>query len=198
MLQFYRCHEVARAPRAPGVYAWYAVPRIGMADTRDDRMLRLLAERLVELMAPTPLRVELDAPFGVGWQGTAESHLKAMSLLPIEGLGDKGRASLAAALGTAAILCGAPLYVGKAVEQLLPDRLAQHVRALEDAAQGRRVIDPGSFAGRAVAAGFGSESLAVVVVPVTDPDLEPEQMADLISMLERILNQCAQPRLGRR
>lgn len=148
------CESIDSAPDATGIYAWYGVPRIGVADWKDltsgERRLRDLLRRHTERMMDQPIRLHARSRFGATWDGemvntTLRYLAAALSGVPIEKKNEtedesedsvrapklqdslkheSTRSVLVSALQACAPIFSTPLYIG--VADKLRRRLREH------------------------------------------------------------------------
>lgn len=189
-------HELDKAPAEPGVYAWFAVPILGAADTSSGSASTAALERHARIMRPASLELRANSSFGTVWEASRiEPATRPTVASAVRDWDDAERVLFVHLLQGLLATFGAPLYIGKAVDQTLRDRLKRHYRDFERSRageEGRR----NSFGRRAHEAGFSDDDLLVQPVAIPRDDLSAERHSSIVSTLEHFLNTCTQPRLG--
>ncbi|WP_041603766.1 hypothetical protein [Thioflavicoccus mobilis] len=224
--------DVGAAPRLPGIYVWYARFAVEEADwnSRYAGSEEMAAVYLMKALKNQFLKYERQemkvsaaTNFSSEWKGTLQEDQLAKWRIGQEtdggadGFGDKlqtclrddhSRQALVTMIELAFPLFCAPLYVGKASEQTLRERLKQHKqiylqlweRYLKDRQFPDRLREPKNFAERAIKLGFAAEDLYCYTLSFdvgADDGLSPSDGTALIEATEWLLNRWATPILGR-
>lgn len=184
-----RAAEVDRAPDAPGLYAWYAVPDIGPGDDRSQASFAAALSRTVDATAPAALDLQARPRLGLEWEGTLRPKRRADLAFPHDN--DQFRREIRRAIATVAHFFEAPIYVGRAIDQPLRARLKRHVDDFH-AADG---LASDSFGARARSL---SLSLSELRVACWAPGFPPDPLHnDVLVFLERYFLSTSVPSLSR-
>jgi hypothetical protein len=224
--------DVGDAPRLPGLYVWYARFAVAEADWdsqyaggEDQAAAYLLKALKTQSLkyGRQEMKVAAEANFSSEWKGTLQENqllkwrIGAESDGAPDGFGakfqtclrdDRNRHALVTMIQQAFPLFCAPLYVGKASDQHLRDRLNQHKgtylklweRYLKDRQFPERLQEPKNFAERAIKLGFAPEDLYCWTLSFDAEAIDgltPEDSTNLIEATEWLLNRWATPILGR-
>ncbi len=220
--------EVSDAPVLPGLYSWYAGLGLGELDIADETQTRSALSKQTSKYKPSSLISEIKGNFGALWKGelldksmdklsfalsneyleyeeqTQENRLnRTLSELST-------RKALISNLENCVPVFMSPLYIG--ISENLRRRLSEHVRifrAIYDQKKSGRndqnyeeesLDDFGNnFAFRAVQRGFKEDNLKVFVLPFEGlEDMTQQQIRDIISSVEFLVNRWSKPSLGER
>ena len=228
----FNIENVSQAPKLPGVYVWYARFAVGEADWHseyaggEDKAAEYLMKALKDQslkFARQEMKIAAAANFSSEWHGTLREDPSARwGITPSDQINPDGfddrlheclrnditRQGLVDLVDHAFPLFSAPLYVGKAAEQTLRDRLRQHrwnylhlwERSVNDSQFPERLKAPKNFAERAIKLGFTPEDLYCFTLSfdaTSVDELTAEDGIALIEATEWILNRWATPILGR-
>lgn len=224
--------DVGSAPRLPGLYVWYAKFKVEEADWRSGfaggneaaskNLLKALREQSLKY-SRQEMSIRAESNFSAVWNGTlSEDPTTKWGTSSEQSEGgdafderlqrrlknDATREALVALLNLGFPLFFAPLYIGKAADQTLQQRLGQHAarylnlweKYLKDRQIAERMSVPKNFAERAIKLGFSPDDLFCITLAVDSGQangLDPETTAALIDSAEWLLNRWAIPTLGR-
>ncbi|WP_295879724.1 hypothetical protein [uncultured Thiohalocapsa sp.] len=223
--------DVDNAPRLPGLYAWYARFNVAEADWSAEfaggdaaaqrNLLKALREHAWKF-GRQAMPVQAHSNFSTVWNGTLREDPDAKwhagtadnstagfdERLQASIDSDLSRRALVGLLDTGLPLFCSPLYLGKAAEQTLQQRLRQHAarylrlweRYLEDRDLPERLANPKDFAERAIKLGFSPDDLSCFTLSVdieTLGGMEPDTLSALIAAAEWLFNRWTTPILGR-
>ena len=227
----YNIQDVADAPRLPGLYAWYARFTVAEADWSAEfaggndgakhNLLKALREHAWKF-GRQAMPVRAQSNFSSVWNGTlredpdakwrgsgAESDGDAFNeRLQGAVASDRSREALVRSLDIGLPVFCSPLYLGKAAEQTLQERLRQHAsrylrlweRCTTDRDLPERLTHPKDFAERAIKLGFCPDDLFCFTLSVNIDamdDMDPDTVPALIDAAEWLLNRWTTPVLGR-
>jgi hypothetical protein len=227
----YNIQDVADAPKLPGLYAWYARFNVAEADwsaafaggdeAARQNLLRALREHAWKFGRQVmPVRAEsnfssvwngiLREDPDAKWQsGRADSAGEAFDerLQPSVAT-DLSRQTLIGLLDASLPQLCSPLYIGKATDQTLQQRLRQHAgrylrlweRYIDDRELPERLSDPKNFAERAMKLGFSPDDLYCFTLSIDTAamdGLDPNSLPALLDTAEWRLNRWTTPVLGR-
>ncbi len=230
----FNIQDVHRAPDIPGLYVWYARFSTGKADWHagyaggendaQASFLRVLQNYSMKF-GQQEMTVQALANFSTIWKGSLEedaasrwrkgleveascsscSEPTALSSVVTQ---NHMREALIGIINNSFPIFHSPLYLGRAVDQTLKERLKQHKNAFLDLwerySRDREIISrldkPKDFAERAIKLGFGPEDLFCYTLTVSrspENNLTADELNALIIVSEWILNRWATPILGR-
>lgn len=195
--------ELGRAPRAPGIYAWYYLPRVGPMDRDNYAYVVQQMSSAIQKSRPEALELYTDKKKKIRWRGHVEPEIDELSLdagQPIDETAHLIADFLKPSTLTSLL---SPIYVGMAVDQTLRERLAAHTRVIDsvdslEKADNLALLNLGE---RIKARSMEIRSLYIVTVPVGEyrpADIEySESQAKAIRIIERFLLTNANPNLSR-
>lgn len=223
--------DVGTAPQLPGLYAWYARFNVAEADWSaefaggDDAARRNLLKALREhawKFGRQAMPVRAESNFSSVWNGTLREDPNAKwygrgvvsaseafeERLQPSVTSDLSRAGLIGLLDAGLPLFCSPLYLGKAADQTLQQRLRQHSvrylklweRYVDDRELPERLTSPKDFAERAIKLGFCPDDLYCFTLSVdinAMGGIDPNTLSAIIDTVEWLLNRWATPVLGR-
>jgi hypothetical protein len=224
--------DLSRVPRLPGLYVWYARFHVQEADWSaafaggDDAAGRHLLKAIREQSLKyerQEMAIRAASNFSSVWNGTlredpgAKWHTNGGDAGESDAFDDRLKAGLTtdptrhhliALLDVGFPLFHSPLYIGKASDQTLMDRLGRHAsrylklwdRYQRDRQFLDRLTTPKNFAERAIKLGFCPDDLFCMTLAVDVGDtegLDTDAATALIEAAEWLLNRWATPTLGR-
>lgn len=229
----FNIQDLSAAPSLPGLYVWYARLAVGRADWHSEyagseskateHLMNALKAQSLKF-GSQEMKIAAAANFSSAWRGTLkEDQLSKWRIgdnneTAQDGFGNRlqnclrensTRQALVAFIDNAFPIFCAPLYVGKAAEQTLSDRLRQHRRSYlrlwnsyrKDPQLPEKLKRPKNFAERAIKFGFTPDDLYCFTLSfdVESADgLSAEDGTSLINTTEWLLNGWATPVLGRK
>jgi len=223
--------DVHKAPDKPGLYVWYARLSMGKADWHVDysggennakaSFLRVLQDHSMKF-CQQEISVTAFANFSTEWKGLLEEKNSSRwrkglevetscgepSALSCVASQNHTREALIELINSSFPIFHSPLYLGRAVDQTLKERLKQHKNAfldlweryLRDRETISRINKPNDFAGRAIKLGFRREDLFCYTLTLNKSHankLTTEELNAVITFSEWILNRWTTPILGR-
>ena len=228
----FNIQDLDSAPDLPGLYVWYARFRVGEADWDEVyaggneraafHLMKALREHSLKF-GRQELDVRVQSNFSCLWKGALREEQSAkwkteeaneeedgFSERVGPALADNRRREfLVEFLESSFPYFSSPLYLGKASDQTLRERLRQHSnhflelweKYIQDQEFALRIQNPKDFAERAFKLGFAPEDLfcmTITVDPAIARDLKRSEISLLIESAEWLLNRWATPILGRR
>lgn len=223
--------DVNQAPNTPGLYVWYARFTVGEADWHTEyadgndlaqrRLLKAIRSHSMKF-GRQEMKIQAETNFSSVWNGVLKEDIterwhSQSSDNATDGFDNKigvaiqkneMREVFVRLLEKSFPLFCSPLYLGKAVDQTLRERLKQHRKKFldqwdiysKDREFIERLVNPKNFAERAIKYGFSPEDLFCITLSFNEnfvSNLSLDDISALIDSSEWILNRWSTPFLGK-
>lgn len=216
-----------QAPDCRGIYVWYSRPSLGLADwdehhteTAQTNILRAI-NKFTKKHQNQPLNIHATANFSIKWDGDVytknddenlvddalSSHDETNNHFVTATKHNDSRSKLIQLMESSFPTFHSPLYIGRATEQTLHERIEQHRNSFyrhwqqstkDPTYKDRLINNTKNFASRAVVRGFSPSDLYFQTIhPSPSATMTSSEESDLIKSIEWLLNRWAFPLLGR-